>query len=169
MSQNDVVREPNGESQQPSTSPSPDSSETQTGHASPIPESTFDTHSKVGGAIEDHNSEQKSASNTAKTAETDLARGTSENAQTSAPMPEDDTLVSSKDPLEEYSWAELEERFAAQMEECRLKEVEIGQEFQEWLEVCADWYFSSCSSPDINLSNHLRSCSSFESHLFAFL
>ncbi|KAL8826745.1 MAG: hypothetical protein Q9191_003613, partial [Dirinaria sp. TL-2023a] len=139
MSQNDIVREPNEESQQPSISPSPESSETQTGHASPVPESTFNIHSKVSGTIEGHNTNEKSAGDAEKTAETNQTRGSSENAHTPKPMPEDDTLGSSKDPLEEYSWAELEERFAARMEECGLKEVEIWKEFQEWLEVFKAW------------------------------
>lgn len=45
-------------------------------------------------------------------------------------------LGSSKDPLEDYAWEDLEQRFAAKMEECRKNEEALGQEFSEWLKVC---------------------------------
>lgn len=150
MSQTDVIREKS------SLSPSLTSSETQTGHASPVPESISDPHSKIGPTIEDHDRDKQSAGDTVQTAETDRAPGTDEDAQTPEPMPEDDTLGSSKDPLEEYSWAELEERFAARMEECRLKEEEIGKEFQEWLEVFKAWTSVTSIHEEERASKRLR-------------
>lgn len=41
----------------------------------------------------------------------------------------------SKDGLEEFDWADLEDRFCAAMDKFKLIEEEIGEEFQEWLEV----------------------------------
>lgn len=41
----------------------------------------------------------------------------------------------SKDALEEFDWAELEDRFCAAMDKFKKTEAEIGEEFKEWLEV----------------------------------
>lgn len=40
-----------------------------------------------------------------------------------------------KDVLEEFDWAELEDRFCAAMDKFKKTEEEIGEEFKEWLEV----------------------------------
>ena len=44
-------------------------------------------------------------------------------------------MGSSKEPLGDYGWEELEQRFTARMEECRKNEELLGQEFNEWLKV----------------------------------
>ena len=44
-------------------------------------------------------------------------------------------MGSSKEPLADYGWEELEQRFTARMEECRKNEELLGQEFNEWLKV----------------------------------
>ncbi len=49
-------------------------------------------------------------------------------------LPQED-LGSSKDPLEAYDWAELEERFHAEMEKCANREDGIQKEFDEPLKV----------------------------------
>ncbi len=51
-----------------------------------------------------------------------------------AQLPQED-LGSSKDPLEAYDWAELEERFHAEMEKCANREDGIQEEFDELLKV----------------------------------
>ena len=48
---------------------------------------------------------------------------------------EDLELGNSKDPLETYDWAELEERFHAEMEKCANRENGIQEEFNELLKV----------------------------------
>ena len=49
-------------------------------------------------------------------------------------LPQDD-LGSSKDPLETYDWAELEDRFHAEMKKCANRENGIQEEFKELLNV----------------------------------
>ena len=44
-------------------------------------------------------------------------------------------MGSSNEPLGDYGWEELEQRFTARMEECRKNEEFLGQEFNEWLKV----------------------------------
>ena len=51
------------------------------------------------------------------------------------PQPMDVQLGNSRDALEPHDWEELEERFAAKMKECQARELELGREFQEWVEV----------------------------------
>lgn len=46
-----------------------------------------------------------------------------------------DDVGDSKDALEEFNWAELEDRFCAAMDKFKKTEAEIGEEFKEWLEV----------------------------------
>ncbi|MCJ1464055.1 hypothetical protein MMC07_002666 [Pseudocyphellaria aurata] len=41
----------------------------------------------------------------------------------------------SKDGLEEFDWADLEDRFCVAMDKFKKVEEEIGEEFEEWLEV----------------------------------
>ena len=41
----------------------------------------------------------------------------------------------SKEPLDEFDWDDLEERFCMKMEECGKVEKELEEEFGEWLEV----------------------------------
>lgn len=41
----------------------------------------------------------------------------------------------SKEPLDNYSWEDLEQRFASTMEECTKSEETLGQEFNELLKV----------------------------------
>ena len=48
---------------------------------------------------------------------------------------EDPELGTSKDPLDTYDWAELEQRFHAGMEECGKRESGIQEEFNELLNV----------------------------------
>ena len=55
-----------------------------------------------------------------------------------APLPQND-LGSSKDPLEAYAWAELEERFHAEIEKCANQEDEIQGEFHELLRVICSY------------------------------
>lgn len=43
----------------------------------------------------------------------------------------------SKEPLEDFDWDDLEERFCRKMEECGEVEKELEGEFGEWLEVCS--------------------------------
>ena len=57
-------------------------------------------------------------------------------------QPPQEDLGSSKDPLEAYAWAELEERFHAEIEKCANQEDEIQGEFHELLRVI-------CSYPSI--------------------
>lgn len=40
-----------------------------------------------------------------------------------------------KEVLEEFDWADLEDRFCAAMDKFKKTEEEIGEEFKEWLEV----------------------------------
>ena len=49
--------------------------------------------------------------------------------------PAKEDLGNSKEPLDSYGWEELEQRFAARMEECKKNEEALGQEFGEWLKV----------------------------------
>ena len=49
-------------------------------------------------------------------------------------LPQED-LGSSKDPLEAYDWADLEERFHTEMEKCANRENGIQEEFDELLKV----------------------------------
>ena len=113
-----------GEAQEPPTShqrspsPSPPSSETETGQASPDPSSPGCT---PNATINEPTSEKQSTN--------------AENDKVSASTVDDTTLATSKTPLENYSWGDLEERFLARMEACHKTEVEIGTEFREWVEV----------------------------------
>jgi len=56
-----------------------------------------------------------------------------------APETEDsaaeEPTASSKEPLEDYSWEDIEQRFTARMEECTKNEETLGQEFNELLKV----------------------------------
>lgn len=51
--------------------------------------------------------------------------------ETSAEEP----VPSSKEPLDDYSWEDLEQRFASKMVECTKSEETLGQEFNELLKV----------------------------------
>ncbi|KAI4141462.1 MAG: hypothetical protein L6R39_005322, partial [Caloplaca ligustica] len=42
--------------------------------------------------------------------------------------------VDPKEPLEAYTWDELEEHFLTKMEECRSEEAEIEREFRGWID-----------------------------------
>ena len=44
----------------------------------------------------------------------------------------------SKEPLEDFDWNGLEERFCKKMEECGKVEKELEGEFNEWLQVCQE-------------------------------
>lgn len=71
-----------------------------------------------------------------------IANGTSHDAHGARdedhedPVPMDAQLGNPRDALEPQDWEDLEERFAARMKECRVKEEELGKEFAEWVEVC---------------------------------
>jgi len=47
----------------------------------------------------------------------------------------EEPTASSKEPLEDYKWEDLEQRFAARMEEFTKSEEALGQEFNELLKV----------------------------------
>ncbi len=47
----------------------------------------------------------------------------------------EEPTASSKEPLEDYSWEDIEQRFTARMEECTKNEETLGQEFNELLKV----------------------------------
>ena len=51
-------------------------------------------------------------------------------------LPNEDLGIS-KDPLDAYDWAELEERFDAAMEKCAVREEGIQEEFNELINVCS--------------------------------
>ena len=105
-------------SHQPSPSPSPSSSGTATGQASP---GAGGTGSTPNAATNDPTSEKQSTNR--------------ENEKAPLSAVDDTNPATSKAPLENYSWEDLEERFLARMEACRKTEVEIGTEFGEWVEV----------------------------------
>ena len=77
--------------------------------------------------------EHKPPENRREDQETNEMNGTHDDEE---PTP-DPQVGSSKEALEEYSWSDLEERFAAKMRECEAKEEELGREFREWVEVCS--------------------------------
>ena len=50
----------------------------------------------------------------------------------------------SKEPLEDFDWEDLEERFCRKMEECGKVEKELETEFGEWQEVCSGPELKAC-------------------------
>ena len=60
--------------------------------------------------------------------------------------PAEEPLGSSKDPLKDYGWEDLEQRFATRMEECKKHEEALGQEFNEWLKVRLSQLFHLATS-----------------------
>lgn len=50
------------------------------------------------------------------------------------------SIPSAKEPLDGYSWEDLEQRFAARMEECTKNEETLGQEFNELLKVRLSYF-----------------------------
>jgi len=51
----------------------------------------------------------------------------------------EEPTASSKEPLHDYSWEDVEQRFAARMEKCTKNEETLGQEFTELLKVRPLW------------------------------
>ena len=83
------------------------------------------------------------------------------------PEPMDVELGNSRDALEPHDWEELQERFAAKMKECQARELELGREFQEWVEVRRSSNSASYLSPPPLLSHYEGS--TFPSLRFALL
>lgn len=54
--------------------------------------------------------------------------------QQDTPAPAD--LGNARDPLEEFDWDDLEQRFCTAMEKFQKKEDQIGREYRQWLEAC---------------------------------
>ncbi len=52
----------------------------------------------------------------------------------------------SKEPLDEFDWDNLEERFCTKMEECAKSEKALEVEFGEWLQVCFGPQLKVCRS-----------------------
>ncbi|KAK0515845.1 hypothetical protein JMJ35_001879 [Cladonia borealis] len=74
--------------------------------------------------------------------------------QTQLPPQED--LDNSKDPLEAYDWAELEERFHAEMERCGLREDAIQVEFNELLKLFKTWTATGSMHEENRAGKRLR-------------
>ena len=53
-----------------------------------------------------------------------------------------------KEPLENFGWDDLEERFCKKMEECEKAEKELEGEFNEWLQVCQGPYRNGVEPTD---------------------
>ena len=94
--------------------------------------------------LEGSSTQPRSSSAPAPSSKTDIATETptdtnavpnSPNTQIDQAQLLQEDLGSSKDPLEAYDWAELEERFHAEMEKCANREDGIQEEFNELLKV----------------------------------
>lgn len=53
-------------------------------------------------------------------------------------------VADTKEPLEDFDWDDLEERFCRKMEECAKAEKELEDEFGEWLQVCLGPCLKEC-------------------------
>ena len=94
--------------------------------------------------LEDSSTQPRSSSPPTLSSKTDISSEApiSSNAISNAQNPQIDQtqlpqedLGSSKDPLEAYDWAELEDRFHVEMEKCANREDGIQEEFDELLKV----------------------------------
>ena len=133
MSQEHVTASPQGNDNPPTTDQgerplSPNAPVTGTGQQSrqTTPENRSPSHVEVGAEATGDSSPQVNGNSNENNGDKDPPE---------IEKPAEEPILSSKEPLDDYSWGDLEQRFGTRMEECTKSEEALGQEFNELLKV----------------------------------